>query len=295
MTPPPHRSPRTIVCGVDFSSLSFRALDLSVAIARASGGTVHAIHVDEAGAAPLADLGLTPGDDPAQREMLRLKLERDLAARRSPEVTIVGHVEVGMPSAILPRAASAHEADLVVVGTHGRRAVSNLLLGSVAEHVIHTSPVSVVTVPHTDVRHWPFRTVVCATDFSEGARVALRASLSLLPSAAPRLHVLHVLEPGPFLAKFDHEAAMRLTEDLRRALDEEVERFAPQLDPIMRHVRGGIVFDEILAEAQRAEADLVVLGATGHTARERALLGSVTARVVRGCPVPVLVARSRKD
>lgn len=285
-------SPRRIVCGVDFSPLAMRALDVSVALARRSRGTVHAVHADESGVAPLSDIGLAPADDPNAREALRQRLERELAARRETGVKLIAHVEAGAAADTLSRRARSSGAELVVVGTHGRQALSHVLFGSVAERLVQTCPVSVLTVPHTARARWPFRTIVCATDFSESSRAALAAALSVLPEAEPELHVVHVLEDASFLGQFDHAVAQQLTEDLRHALDAEVEHFAPHAKQIMRHVRAGIVYDQILAEAQRADADLVVLGATGHTGVERAALGSVTARVARGCPVPVLVVRT---
>jgi nucleotide-binding universal stress UspA family protein len=282
---------RTIVCGVDFSALAGAALDLAVSIAREHGAAVHAVHADESAIAPLADVGLAPGGDEGLREALREQLASDLARLGDRGVKLVPRVEAGPAAEVLRVAAVSLGADLVVVGTHGRTALSHALLGSVAERVVQISPTSVLTVPRRGTTRWPFRTVVCATDFSEGAQAALRASLSLARGAR-NLHVVHVLEAASFLGQFDGEAADALVSDLRSALDEEVERHAPPAQRIMKHVRGGIVYDQILDEAERADADLVVLGATGHSGVERALLGSTTARVVRGSRIPVLVVRS---
>ena len=52
----------------------------------------------------------------------------------------------GRLSAVVEREAAAGRADLVVIGTHGRRGASRLLLGSDAEHVLRTSPVPVLLV-----------------------------------------------------------------------------------------------------------------------------------------------------
>ena len=283
--------PGAIVCGVDFSALADGALELAVAIAARSGGSVHAVHADESAIAPLADIGLAPADDPGLRDELRRQLDAGLARFRERGVTIVPRVQAGPAAEIIRRTAAALKAELVVVGTHGRTGLPHVLLGSVAERVIQICPTSVLTVPRHGRPRWPFRTVVVATDFSEGARLALRSALSLAGTGEPALHVVHVLEAASFLGQFDGEAADALLRDLRRTLEEEVERFAPPAKETHQHVRGGIVYDQILEEAQRADADLVVLGATGHGGLERALLGSTTVRVVRGSRTPVLIVR----
>jgi hypothetical protein len=84
-----------------------------------------------------------------------LKEARDevtqLAARLAlPErVTIVPRVTVGSPEAVLPAVAEEVEANLVVVGTHGRKGLHRMLLGSVAEAVTRRAPCSVLSVrPH---------------------------------------------------------------------------------------------------------------------------------------------------
>ncbi len=297
-------TPKILVAGVDFSPLSRAALDLCVAIARRNGpgAIVHAVHADESGIAPLADIGLAPADDPDLRDALRRDLERELAARRENGVVLTAHVEPGAAAEVLTGAARKFDADLVVLGTHGRKGLTHALLGSVAERVVQVCPVTVLTVPQADhdgdsrgatsaAQRWPFRTIVCGTDFSEGSRVALRSSLSVLPSAEPTLHLVHALEAATFLGRFDEEAAKEVSDDLQRALDTEVKHFSPDGDRVVAHLRGGIVYDEILAAAEELAADLIVLGATGHTGVERALLGSVTSRVVRGSRVPVLVVR----
>jgi len=58
-----------------------------------------------------------------------------------------GDVVVGVPSSRIREAIDEHDADCVVVGTHGRSGLNRVLIGSVAEKVVRTSPVPVLTVP----------------------------------------------------------------------------------------------------------------------------------------------------
>ncbi|MDZ7730362.1 MAG: universal stress protein [Natrialbaceae archaeon] len=64
-------------------------------------------------------------------------------------VAVEGTVREGSPGRVIPRFAEAVEADLIVMGTHGRGGIERVLLGSVAERVVRTADVPVVTVPIT--------------------------------------------------------------------------------------------------------------------------------------------------
>jgi nucleotide-binding universal stress UspA family protein len=146
-----------VVVGIDFSTASGPALRRAFAIANATeAGEVHAVAVAQyarAGAGvdalPLAtlppnfvnqlqDLVSTSLSEFA-REMGKLSLRR-----------VVTHVLSGDPAKEIIWLAARLNADLVVVGTHGRRGTSRLLLGSVAEHVVRTAgcPVYVERAKH---------------------------------------------------------------------------------------------------------------------------------------------------
>jgi len=63
-----------------------------------------------------------------------------------PPLQVVRAVEIGTPLVGIVRYARTHDIDLIVMGTHGRGAVQQLLLGSVAEHVVRQAPCPVLTV-----------------------------------------------------------------------------------------------------------------------------------------------------
>jgi len=85
-------------------------------------------------------------------DLIRGNAEREmddfLGAAKLPEgVTVTHHLESGEPASAILAAIEHHKSDLVVMGTHGRRGVRHLLLGSVAEKLVRLSPVPVITVP----------------------------------------------------------------------------------------------------------------------------------------------------
>ena len=93
-------------------------------------------------------------------------------------------------------------ADLLVLGTHGRSGFERLLLGSVTEKVLRRAPCPVLTVP----RHHPeavppppvlFKRIVCPLDFSDSSLRALEYALSLAQEADAHLTAMHVIEYEP--------------------------------------------------------------------------------------------------
>lgn len=135
---------KVILCAVDFSPCSDEAMRWAFALARNYGAEVHLVHADE-----LPTYGLPEGSllDERRREDQRAAL-RELAAAHAGEGVPIHHVLLHGKApyqAIVDRVAQIG-ADLVVIGTHGRRGPGRILLGSVAERVVRLSPVPVVTV-----------------------------------------------------------------------------------------------------------------------------------------------------
>ena len=150
--------PYIIVVGVDFSPTGETALTRAFELAsREVNAEVHVIYVGR-GYGPLVhfDYGselLTLGMDEAT-EKLKAYTERRLMefieARREKDLSTfrraVTHIRLDAPAEEIAQLASDLEADLVVVGTHGRRGLRRVLLGSVAEGVVRLAPCPVLVV-----------------------------------------------------------------------------------------------------------------------------------------------------
>jgi nucleotide-binding universal stress UspA family protein len=135
----------TILVPTDGSAPATAAADHAVALAQALGATVHALYV--------ADLRMTPVST-ADDETARRLVEESDASPTAPVVeraedagvTAVDAVRVGVPHEVILEYVAEHDVDLVVMGTHGRSGVERALLGSVADRVVRTADVPVVTV-----------------------------------------------------------------------------------------------------------------------------------------------------
>jgi nucleotide-binding universal stress UspA family protein len=137
-----------VLFATDGSTPAADALDEAVSVADAAGATLHVLSVVDEG-----DLDLfSSGELPTLDDLLRGAAE-DAVSDAADRATTAGvevrrAVRVGTPYREIVDYADEIGADLVVIGTHGRRGFSRVLLGSVATRVIRTSSVPVLVVPH---------------------------------------------------------------------------------------------------------------------------------------------------
>lgn len=156
-----HSKPYVIVVGIDYSSTGDLALSRAFEVATEKRhAEVHIIHVLQTfGALAPFDLGLGgSGLDPAvmarASEQLRKYADKKLQEYKASVPSeggklferAVSHLRLESPTHEIAQLASDLEADLVIVGTHGRRGASRLLLGSVAEGVVRLAPCPVLVV-----------------------------------------------------------------------------------------------------------------------------------------------------
>jgi nucleotide-binding universal stress UspA family protein len=144
MPPPSH-----ILCPVDFSSCSEHAAHYAIDFAANTGASVTLLHAWEVPIYAVPDGAIAFDNEVLTRveSSMQTQLE-DFARRiRRADVHLSTRVEQGAPATVIPRVAGELGVDLVIVGTHGRTGLSHLLMGSVAERVVRTSHVPVLTVP----------------------------------------------------------------------------------------------------------------------------------------------------
>ncbi len=145
-----------------------------------------------------------------------------------------------------------------------------------------------------------FSTILCPTDFSEASFHALRVAQDLARHFGGELLVVHIVEPIPPVPvdtngsiRFDvfqyedelmASAEKLLAETLSRHLSSEVK--------VRSMVAGGVPWEEIVRIASDEKASLVVIATHGRAGWKHLLFGSVTEKVIRVAPCPVLVIRA---
>lgn len=145
-----------ILVPVDFEEPSQRALDFAVELATKLNASLTLVHVYEVPIYAYAGLVNTlPNLLPVIEEAAREQLTRSLSAVHSKLPKADAILRMGIPWDTIISAIGETGADLVVMGTHGRRGLSHALLGSVAEKVVRLSAVPVLTVRGSDERPKP--------------------------------------------------------------------------------------------------------------------------------------------
>lgn len=293
----------TVLCAVDFSAGAARALTRAADLAERAHADLHLLHVDPNFRARLAS---TPGGslDLAFQQRIEAFVNETLGADDAFDVLAptVHEVHGEAPADGVLGYAEAIAADLVVMGTHGRRGLSRAMLGSVAAEVLRRSPAPLFVVPdgaaHTAPA--PDRPVLVPIDFSAHTRPALRLAGALAEAYAAPLELVHVLEgtaetpldlgglltfsdlragPGATARAVGHLALQRLAHDEAGP--------APVRE---RHVVAGTAETEIIRLASDRHAGALVMGTHGRTGWDRARLGSVAEWALRHAPCPLLVA-----
>ncbi len=136
---------KKIICPVDFSELSRKALQYSNEFARLSNAKVFLVGVIENDPTITYSHGLEKEGLESDQKLLALKEEEKMAGIVADYVIYEGFAE----ECILDYA-KRQEADLIIMGSHGRRGLKRMILGSVAEHVIRRAPCPVLVVKENE-------------------------------------------------------------------------------------------------------------------------------------------------
>ena len=135
-----------ILLATDFEASSSAALEAGVELAKAFGAKLTLLHVWEIPIYPYMEFMLNSELIAGVEARALQRLTDSLASVRQAVPSADSKLKTGLPWTGILEAIAETKADLVVMGTHGRRGVSHTLLGSVAEKVVRMSPVPVLTV-----------------------------------------------------------------------------------------------------------------------------------------------------
>ena len=133
----------TILVPTDGSDQADAAIDHAVSLARAHDATVHLLYVADSNRDSVTTLG---GEVVDALEQEGERIIGNATERLDPAVDVVDAVETGDPVETILDYAEVVDADLIVMGTHGRRGLDRYLLGSTTERVVRLSSIPVLTI-----------------------------------------------------------------------------------------------------------------------------------------------------
>jgi nucleotide-binding universal stress UspA family protein len=139
---------KRVLVAIDFTETSDTAFDFAVQLAEKFGASVTAVHAFEIPVIGFPDGALVATADIASRiqEAARQGLDAAVKTRAGGAVKIDSILREGSPHEEVRAVAEQVHADLIVIGTHGRRGLARALLGSVAENIIRTVKIPVLTI-----------------------------------------------------------------------------------------------------------------------------------------------------
>ena len=291
----------SILCPVDFSEFSTRAYDYAHSLARHYDAKLFVLHV-------VRSIAIDPGfasSDPGFISSTIDKLYTQETANAKERVADLVKkqaggpvqselvVQLGFAADSILAFAKEQDADLIVMGTHGRRGLDRLIMGSTTERVLRTSRCPVLAV-HAPARSFVspestedpvhLRKILCCVDFSEHSPRALEYAFSLGMQYGTEITLLHVLE--------DKKAAPEHTARAIKSVEQLVPDDAKNWATVVPVVRSGEPYQEIMEYAAEAKTDLIIMGVRGRNAVDLAVFGSTTHRVIQLGPCPVLVVRA---
>jgi universal stress protein A len=140
--------------------------------------------------------------------------------------------------------------------------------------------------------------ILVPTDFSKFSKNALAYAAAFAEKFQAELYLLHVVQNFALLVPDSVNvvppvgpSVEELTVAVRAALERTVQENQLERFTVHREVREGAAFYEIIQFAKEKDVDLIVMGTHGHSGLVHVLLGSVTEKVVRKSPCPVLTVR----
>jgi nucleotide-binding universal stress UspA family protein len=271
-------SVKNVLFATDFSPTSESALPYATAICRRFRSTLHLVHV----LSEASLLMMTGGVDYVSMGTIyedahnEAKDKLDQIAARFETIPHHNYVPHGVLWKNLAEIIEQNEIDLIIVGTHGRTGLSKLVLGSVAEDILHHASCPVLTVgPKVSGRaklpayqnqgsdlapvELELRHILFATNFAKDAARMAEEAARLADDFQARLTLMHVMEDYTRLGS-KPESIEESLQKLRELIPSNAElQYIPETLLEFGHAP-----ERILKAAEEREADMIILGARAH-------------------------------
>jgi len=290
--------PAVILVATDLSDLD-RLMPFALEQAAQTGARLLLLHAIASSTSLSVDaVGMPYYDPSAALEFAEKSLKPWCQASRRRDIVCDGLVREGRAVQQIATVARQFNADRILLGTRSRSRLGKLLLGSVAEQVLRSVNLPVITVgpeAHLAVRSgYEEQVVLHATTLRETSRPSAALGCQVAAGLNAKLVLLHVLPPIDEMQRDGQQTGLdsAALQELRAlatetaagsGLDNQLE-----VEPMVVH---GNPFIEILAEASARRACLIVLGASQRSAFENLTRDRTVYRVLAHARCPVLTLR----
>ena len=297
---------KRVMCPVDFSTCSLNALNHALKIAPLIAEELHIFHA----IILYEDSSYQPDDRLPENiisydlieEISNQKLEKISRDNEKLDLKIVTANSRGFSAGDeILNYASENDIDLIIMGTHGRTAISHLLLGSVAEKVVQMANCPVMTIRENVKEFFKHGKILVPVDLSEYSKLALAHALQIAESFNLSITIFHSFEVRvhPAFYVTGEASLFEIDAQLRERALKALENFRNEFDyPNVKTeyaLAEGAAYQEIVDFVEKQPHDLIVMGSHGLKGIEKFLLGSTTEKVIRSAPVPVLTIKKAAE
>jgi nucleotide-binding universal stress UspA family protein len=227
---------------------------------------------------------------------------KELGAAGISAETLLGD---GLPAEQIIEAAEHNAVRLIAMATHGYSGLRRWALGSVADKVVHAAPCPVFLAragAHPPTNPWSVKRILVPLDGSTIAEQALPLAIELARNTQAEIILLQVLIPlaadAPGLAPFARlvPPSFAFPDTLREQAHQQLGAVADHAGMHGLKITPVVVFgfpaEEIVDEATRHQADLIVMATHGYGGLRRWALGSVADKVLHATTTPLVLVRA---
>ncbi|NQZ59801.1 MAG: universal stress protein [Lentisphaeraceae bacterium] len=214
-------------------------------------------------------------------------------------------IKEGKAFEVVCQAAEDVNACGIMVGVGDHFLLENLI-GSTADKVVRAAQQPVFLI-NPDAHQDGIQRIICGCDFSENSDRALESAIymtKIFDAHLDIVHVIHehfyfspvapVIDPSSVIYS-DHQTELSQAEKtVSRKFDETIKRLAINEVSHSSHIRSGDPVIEIAKLIEELDSDLLVIGASGHNAFVRFLLGSTTEKLIRKAPCSIMTLKERE-
>jgi nucleotide-binding universal stress UspA family protein len=281
-----------ILCPTDFSEHSTKLVEALEELKKAGLREVVLVHV--------VDIRSSGGMSVQFKKHALQKLEKVKESLESKNLRVDIQVPIGVPFLEIIKLAKSKKVSMILMASHGKSFIRQMLLGSTSENVLRNAPVPLMLVKYKILEksgktprliyEGIMKKILYPTDFSDCAEKALDYVKELIRSGVREVVVIHVQDTRKLLPHLADriDEFNKIDEGRLARIKGELEREGARVKTI---VAEGVPHIEINRAAENENASMIVMGSHGRSMVKRMLLGSVCWNVVAESTRPVLVIR----
>ncbi len=282
---------KNIVCPLDLSDASKKAYRVAKYLSDTLGAELWVLHVIPE--APDFYSSLYP-DLADLMGGIQEHIEEKIDAVIDTKDPLIHRVVLsGKPCEEIIKFQEHKDADLIVMGAKGISAIEAILLGNTASRVLRDAKCPVI-ITRGEISEYKVKKILVPTDLSEFSDYTLQQAVDVAVKTGAEIDLLHVLDVHTYDAQkvdafMKSEKGELLQKKVKEAMKMPAESGGVTINKVV--VRGFEPSSEIASYAAENKVDLIVMASHGRRGLTKWLLGSVTDKVIRIAPCPVMAVK----